>query len=151
MRLLCSDVPQRVQFNGCKIWAYADSDTGLVGFGTLDFCKDYSGLADGLFQTYIPLLARHPTIESRGYGTFILGHLVSEAALLVRRCRPGWVSDLLFLDVYTGNNKAIELYERAGFVKLTEEPIEDPDEGDKGYFVMAKTRISIAPRNTPTP
>jgi ribosomal protein S18 acetylase RimI-like enzyme len=149
-RLLRSDIPQRVQFNWCRIWVSSDADSRLVGFGTLDLCKDYSGFTGGQSHTYIPLLAKNPTIKSMGFGTFILGHLISEAALIVRRGRSGWFDDLLFLDVYTGNDKAIGLYDRAGFVKVIDQPIEDPDEGGRGYFIMAK-RVSIAARNTPLP
>ena len=89
---------------------------------------------------YIPLLAIHPTIKSRGYGTSIVRHLIDEAALLALR---GLCHDVLFLDVYTTSEKAIWVYGECGFAAINPEPIPDPQESGKTYIVMAK-RISIA-------
>jgi len=66
--------------------------------------------------------------------------LIGEAAFLVRRfgCH-----DILFLDVYVTNVKAIDLYRKCGFVNIVEEPIKDLRESDRLYFIMAK-RVAIA-------
>ena len=81
----------------------------------------------------------NPTIESRGYGTSIVRHLIDEATLLT--FRPGGCHDVLFLDVYTSSDKAITLYNSLGFVSLTDAAILDPLEG-KPYRIMA-CRIGI--------
>jgi GNAT superfamily N-acetyltransferase len=141
-RLLRSDVPQRAVFGNCRVWAYREPGGTLVGFGTLDVCDDYGSFTSGRAHPYIPLLAVNPTIKSRGYGTGILWHLIDEAALLA--CRPSACCDLLFLDVYTTSEKAIQLYTDAGFGNLTPEPVADPLESGKTYLVMAK-RVSVAP------
>ena len=139
-RLLQEDIPQRVQFGNCSIWTYRDPDGSLVGFGTLDVCGDCRDFTGGKLHPYIPLLAINPTIKSRGYGTSIVRHLIDEAALLASR---GLCHDVLFLDVYTTNEKAIRVYTDCGFATVCPEPIPDPQEGGKTYIVMAK-RISIA-------
>jgi GNAT superfamily N-acetyltransferase len=140
-RLLQEDIPQRVQFGSCNIWTYRDPDGSLVGFGTLDVCGECRDFTDGKDHPYIPLLAKNPTIKSRGYGTSIVRHLIDEAALLA--C-SGQCHDVLFLDVYTTSVKAIDVYKECGFVIVSPEPISDPQEDGKTYIVMAK-RISIAP------
>jgi len=140
-RLLRDDIPQRAMFNNGRVWVYRDPDGRLVGFGTLDVCEDYSGYTAGRPHPYIPLLAVNPTIKSLGYGTSIVQHLIGEAALLASR---GGCHDVLFLDVYTTSVKAIELYDKCGFMKLTDEPVADPLEDGKSYYVMAK-RVAIAP------
>ena len=139
-RLLQDDVPQRVQFGHCSIWTYRDPNGSLVGFGTLDVCSECGEFTGGKLHPYIPLLAINPTIKSRGYGTSIVRHLIDEAALLALR---GLCSDVLFLDVYTANEKAIRVYTECGFATVSPEPIPDPQVGGKTYIVMAK-RISIA-------
>ncbi len=148
-RLLRDDIPQRVQFNDCKLWVYHDPDSRVVGFGTIDVCKDYSEYVDRRPHPYIPLLAKNPTLKSLGYGTSIVRHLIGEAVLLVHRYTPGMCSDVLFLDVYTSSERAIRLYHNSGFVKLTDEPLQDPDHGGKPYIVMAK-RVSVAKSNAST-
>lgn len=141
-RLLRDDIPQRVRFSDGRIWVYRDPGNQVVGFGTIDVCRDYEAYTSGRPHPYIPLLAVNPTIKSQGYGTTIVRHLIGEAALLA--CRPGGCHDVLFLDVYTTSTKAIEVYTACGFVSLTDTPIPDPNEGSKEYIVMAK-RVSIAP------
>ena len=141
-RLLREDIPQRVQFNNGLVWVYRDPDNRLVGFGTIDVCDDYREYTAGRPHPYIPLLAVNPSIESRGYGTSIVRHLIGEAALLA--CRRRGSHDVLFLDVYTTSVKAIALYDRAGFTRLVQEPIPDPSEQGKAYIIMGK-RVSVAP------
>lgn len=140
-RLLRYDIPQRVRSNEGRVWVYRDPEGRLVGFGALDICGDYRERAGGRSHPYIPLLAVNPSFERLGHGTSIVRHLIGEAALLVPR--PG-CSAVLFLDVYATSTKAIELYDRCGFIKLIDEPIPDEDEGGKPYFIMAR-RVSIAP------
>lgn len=140
-RLLRDDIPQRVQFGECRVWIYRDPERRLVGFGTLDVCDDYGQYTAGRPHPYIPLLATNSTIKSLGYGTTIVGHLISEAALLA--CPPGGCHDVLFLDVYITSVKAIAVYTNCGFGQITTEPIPDPQEGGKPYIVMAR-RVSIA-------
>jgi GNAT superfamily N-acetyltransferase len=139
-RLLQEDIPQRVQFGNCSVWTYRDPDGSLVGFGTLDRCGDCSEYTGGKLHPYIPLLAINPTIKSRGFGTGIVRHLIDEAALLALR---GLCHDVLFLDVYTTNEKAIRVYTECGFAIVSPEPVRDPQESGKTYIVMAK-RISVA-------
>jgi len=139
-RLIQEDVPQRVQYGNCRIWAYRDPNDNLVGFGTLDVCGDCSEFTYGKLHPYIPLLAINPTIKSLGYGSSIVRHLIDEAALLALR---GLCHDVLFLDVYTTSEKAIRVYSESGFVTVSPEPIPDPQEGGKSYIVMAQ-RVSIA-------
>jgi len=139
-RLLREDVPFRMRFKNGRMWAYRDPDGQLVGFGSLDFCNDYSRYTDGLTHPYIPLLAANPGIKSRGYGTSILQHLVTEAALYSKWFR---YNGILFLDVYSSNDRAIQLYERCQFEKIHDEPLLDPEEDNKPYFIMAR-RVAIA-------
>lgn len=75
-------------------------------------------------------------MERRGYGTEIVRHLISEAALLVAAARQR-LAETLFLDVYTANTPAIRLYEKLGFQRLTDaitDPVEQAD-----YFVMGRS------------
>ncbi len=141
-RLLSSDVPRRVHFGSGRIWTYRDPAGRLAGFGTIDVCHDYQHFTAGKAHPYIPLLAVNPTIESLGYGTTIVRHLIDEAALLASR--PGECQDILFLDVYTNNAKGIAVYTGCGFACITDAPISDPQEGGKTYIVMAK-RVTVAP------
>lgn len=139
-RLLKSDIPHRVKYNNGRVWIFKDPLGQPVGFGTFDVCDDYREFANGKPHAYIPLLAVNPTIKSLGYGTSITNYLIAEAALAARelsRC-----SDILFLDVYASNTKAIALYERLGFRRLTDTPFDDPLEGSN-YFVMGR-RVSVA-------
>src|SRR5437660_10130046 len=68
-RLLRDDIPQRVQFGNCRIWTYRDPDGRLVGFGTLDVCRECGEYAGGQAHPYSPLLAINPTIKSQPNGT----------------------------------------------------------------------------------
>ena len=140
-RLLQSDIPQRVRFGNCRVWIYRDPEGSLVGFGTLDVCHDYKSFTNNQAHPYIPLLAINPTIKSKGYGTSIVQHLIDEAALLA--CTPETCHDVLFLDVYTSSEKAINVYSKCGFVSLNDDPIPDDHADDKLYIVMAK-RVGIA-------
>jgi ribosomal protein S18 acetylase RimI-like enzyme len=134
-RLLRDDIPQRVRFGHCRIWIYRDPDGRLVGFGTLDHCDDYAAYTSGLSHSYIPLLAVDPTIESRGYGTSIVHHLIEEATVLMSD--PATCHDVLFLDVYESNKRAIRLYTKCDF-RTVAGPFSDPQEGGQSYVVMAK-------------
>jgi len=140
-RLLQNDIPRRAHFGNCRIWIYRDPQGRLVGFRTLDVCDDYKEYTAGQPHPYIPLLGVNPTIKSLGYGTTIVRHLVDEAALLA--CRPGGCHDVLYLDVYTSNKKAIAVYTNCGFTPITDNPIPDPQEAGNTYIVMAK-RVTIA-------
>jgi GNAT superfamily N-acetyltransferase len=146
-RLLKNDIPQRVVFGHCRIWTYRDPDSRLVGFGTLDICSDCREYTGGKLHPYIPLLAVNPTIKSLGYGTSIVRHLIDEAALFALR---GQCHEVLFLDVYTTNDRGIRVYTECGFVTISPQPIPDPDEGGMSYIVMAK-RVSISPPSTEPP
>ena len=46
-RLLQTDIPQRVKFGNCRIWIYRDPEDRVVGFGTLDLCREYGELTNG--------------------------------------------------------------------------------------------------------
>ncbi len=138
-RLLRDDIPQRVQFSNCRIWVYRDPEGRLVGFGTLDMCDECREFTRDQNHPYIPLLAVNPTIKSQGYGTSIVRHLLDEAALVVQQSR---CHDVLFLDVYSSNSRAISLYSRSGFSMITPQPIADRQEGGQTYVVMAK-RVSV--------
>lgn len=139
-RLLRDDIPQRVQFGDCRVWGYRDPDGRLVGFGTLDVCDDYGEFTSGKAHPYIPLLANNPSIKL-GQGETILKHLIGEAALLA--CGASACHDVLYLDVYTTSTPAINLYRRCQFEEVTPDPIPDPQDGGKAYFVMRK-RVSIS-------
>ena len=140
-RLLRDDIPLRTTRGNCRVWVYRDPAGSMVGFGTLDVSREYSDFSSDRPHPYIPLLAINPTIKSMGYGESIVRHLVAESALLART--PELCCDLLFLDVYTSSTRAIELYRRCEFVTLNDSPIIDGQEGDQGYWVMAR-RVSVA-------
>jgi GNAT superfamily N-acetyltransferase len=135
-RMLHEDIPQRVRDWFCKIWIYRDPENQLAGFGTFHVGMDCSQYAGKVVHSYIPLLAVNPTIESRGYGTAIVRHLIGEAAILAYRSEG--LLDVLFLDVYAANTKAITVYQKCGFAILTDEPIPDPQENGKPYVIMAR-------------
>lgn len=137
-RLLRDDIPRRALFGHCRIFIYRDPRGQPVGFGTLDVCGDCSALVANAPHPYIPLLAVNPTIQSLGYGTSILHHLVSEAAVLARL---NVCADILFLDVYTASTKARALYDRAGFQAVTGEIFDAVEK--MPYIVMAK-RVSAS-------
>ena len=141
-RLLRDDIPRRVRFSDARVWVYRDPEERLVGFGTLDICEDYRSQTGGVTHPYIPLLAVNPTIRSLGYGTSIMRHLIGEAALLASL---GHCHDVLFLDVYETSTKAIDLYRKCDFLELTETPIPDPLEGNKGYLIMARSLALARP------
>lgn len=140
-RLLRDDIPQRVRFSTGRIWIYRDLDGQIAGFGTLEVCALYSDFAKGQHHVYIPLLAVNPTSEGRGHGTSIVNHLIGEAATLARasaRCQGA-----LFLDVYESNKKAIKLYQKCGFVEVSDKPRPDPDEDDRPYIIMMLRLVSM--------
>ncbi len=134
-RLLSEDIPRRVVFGHCRVWAYHEPGWQLAGLGTLDVCDEYGGFSGGRPHAYLPLLAVNPSIKSLGYGTSILRHLIDEAAILAR---DPTLDSFLYLDVYTTSVGAIELYRKLGFVELTNSPITDPLEGGQTYLIMAK-------------
>ncbi len=139
-RLLTKDIPQRMRFKRCRTWVYLDPAIRLVGFGTLDVCDEYRLYTEGQPHPYIPLLAVNPTSQRLGHGTSIVDHLVAEATILVQHQRG--IHDALFLDVYTDNEAAIQLYARSGFETITTEPIPDRNENDRPYIIMAR-RVSV--------
>ncbi len=138
-RLLQSDIRQRVTFGNCSVWAYREPGGSLVGFGTLDIAEDCNAYTKGRAHPYIPLLAINPTIKSLGYGAGIVEHLIDEATLLAT---AGLCHDVLFLDVYTSNKRAIDLYNRLGFATISPAPIVDPAQAGQEYIIMAR-RVSI--------
>ena len=140
-RLLLRDIPQRMAFGNCSVWTYRDPGGSLVGFGTLDVATDCGEYTGNRPHPYIPLLAIDPTIKSRGYGTSILDHLIGEAALLAS---AGLCFDVLFLDVYTANTKAITLYCKLGFQQISPVPIPDPSQDGEPFIVMGK-RVAVEP------
>jgi ribosomal protein S18 acetylase RimI-like enzyme len=158
-RLLKQDISQRVRFGNCRIWMFKDPDGQPVGTGTLDICDEYKQFSARPLHLYIPLLAVNPIIRSLGYGTSIMNFLTSEAALIKRdvelhnsslgsldkRNSSGTplLYDVLFLDVYASNLKAIALYEKIGFTRVTEDLFDDPIENMK-YYVMSG-HLPIAP------
>jgi GNAT superfamily N-acetyltransferase len=81
----------------------------------------------------------HPTAESRGYGTSIVRHLIDEAAVLASNAAAS--SDVLFLDVYETNARAINLYAKCGFTQVAG-PFADAQENGQSYIVMAK-RVAV--------
>ena len=137
-RLLRDDIPIRTLFGNCRVFLYQDPNGQPVGFGTLDVCADYSSMVDDAVHPYIPLLGVNPTIKSLGYGTSIVRHLISEAAILSHSSN---CADFLFLDVYTTSTKAKALYERAEFRYMAGEFLDDVE--NKPYIVMAR-RVSKA-------
>lgn len=140
-RLLGEDIPQRVRRGRGQIWIYRDPQGQLVGFATIDVRDHYSDFTDGRLHPYTPLLAVNPAMEGRGHGRSIVRHLIDQAAILASG--PGACCDLLFLDVYASNERAIKLYEKLGFVKANDRPRLDPDEDNRPYFIMAR-RVSAA-------
>lgn len=138
-RILTRDIPQRVKYEGGKIWAYRDPDANLVGFGTLSVCTDCGEFTDGKSHLYIPLLAVHPDKRGLGHGKTILDHLVDEAACFVGATPAKDIHGAVFLDVYEDSVGAIRLYGDRGFQRLGG-AIVDPL-NNKNYYVMAK-RVS---------
>ncbi len=121
---------------------YLTTEGEAVGFSTLEVCRDYDDFTDGVPHPYIPLLAKHPTVKSFGYGTAIVQHLIKESIVLASdqaRCH-----DSLFLDVYTTNDRAIHLYNKLDFKQMTPQQFQDPDEDGKPYIVLAR-HLSVAP------
>ena len=148
-RLLQDDIPQRMRRrigrmrhrNG-RIWVYRNEHYQLVGFGTIDVSDHYRDITGDRLHPYIPLLAVNPTMGGQGYGTFIVEHLIGEAVILVRQQDD--CDDLLFRDVYESNEKAIKIYEKCGFERMSDEPSLDLDENNRPYFIMAR-RVSVTP------
>ncbi len=140
--MLLSDIPHLVLFENCAVWGYADPEAGrdLVGFGTITVTSLYSRYTGGLPHCYIPLLSVKPAIKSYGYGQFIVDHLVAEAAVHIPLWESGTISDRVFLDVYTANDRALRLYrDKCQFVCLNPDaPVLDPDENNEPYVVMAR-------------
>jgi ribosomal protein S18 acetylase RimI-like enzyme len=141
-RVLRDDVRWRVHRGTGRVWIYLNPEGELAGFGTIDECRDYGDYTEGQLHPYIPLLAVNPAMQGRGYGRYIVRHLVDLAAILASG--PGGCRDILFLDVYTDNTVAIRLYEKCGFRVIEPEPRSDPDEGGRPYFIMAM-RVSVMP------
>ncbi|MGL6075537.1 MAG: GNAT family N-acetyltransferase [Fimbriiglobus sp.] len=134
-RMLLSDLPHRVRYGSCRVWIYQNPDLENVGLGSLDVGVDYQDFTDRRPHAYIPLLAVHPTIPSKGYGTTIVQHLIAEAKQLAGRSE---CHELLFLDVYMSSQRAIALYEKTGFTVISPTPISDPEAGGQPYQVMVQ-------------
>lgn len=142
LQVLGQDIPRRMAFGCCAMWAYRDSHGNVVGFGTLDICQEYARFTGGTHHCYIPVLAVNTAFQRQGHGRRIVDHLAAEAVLV--RQATNDISDLLFLDVYSANKAAAALYEKCGFTVLNpDNPIPDPAENNETYLVMAK-RVSIA-------
>jgi ribosomal protein S18 acetylase RimI-like enzyme len=141
-RVLRDDVRRRVHRGACRIWGYYNPDRQLVGFGTIDVCGDYSDFTDGRLHPYIPLLAVNPATQGKGYGNYIVRHLIDLAAILA--IGQDRFYDALFLDVYKDNERAIGLYKKLGFQIVEDEPRLDPDENGRPYFIMAR-QVSVMP------
>ena len=137
-RLLRSDIPQRYQRNQCRIWAYFDPYGPLVGFGSLDLCREYAAVTNQEPHSYIPLLGVNPGFEGRGHGKFIVRHLTAEALFAAA---DGLCSNELFLDVYVSASRTIKLYENCGFRVVSPEPIHDPQEDDREYVIMYQSVV----------
>ncbi len=133
-RILLNDIPQRLKYASCQMWAYADPERNLVGFGTLDVCKDCSEFSDDQLHTYIPLLAVDSSQQGRGHGKLIVNHLVKQAACVVAGNKT--LHHAVFLDVYENSTAAIGLYTKCGFTKL-DGPFVDSD-NDKTFLIMAQ-------------
>lgn len=135
--LLRDDVPHRALFGMCFVFLYRDSAGTAVGFGTLEVASEYHSLTNGLDHAYIPVLAVHPDHNGKGYGKWIVEHLVSEAVLFHQSLHG--LSDSIFLDVYQANTPAIGLYEKCKFETLNAtNPIPDPKHNNEPYLVMAR-------------
>jgi ribosomal protein S18 acetylase RimI-like enzyme len=144
-RLLRDDIPQRQQFSQGRIWAYRDPNRLLVGFGTIDICDECGEFTSKQLHTYIPILGVNASMQGRGFGRAIVGHLIGEAAILARSISG--CHDILFLDVYADNLRAICLYETCGFRRLTIGAIPDLRENGRPYIIMGKrvSKTSHAP------
>ncbi|MGP0067543.1 MAG: GNAT family N-acetyltransferase [Isosphaeraceae bacterium] len=135
-RLLQNDIPNRMQFGKGRTWIYRDPHGRIAGFGIIDVCEEYSEYTAGMPHPYIPLLAVNSEMGGRGHGKSIVLHLIDEAVRLAHIEQI--CSDVLFLDVYVDNFVAIRLYAKAGFANVKQEPIPDPSEGNKPFFIMAR-------------
>lgn len=135
-RLLRDDIPQRVNFGNATIWAYRDARAELVGFGTIDVCDDYAYLIDKPLHVHIPLLAVKPGQQGKGYGKYIIDHLIGEAYLLHRHSE-GSCHNSVFLEVYVSSTAAIALYKGRGFVQVGSQAFNDPVES-QNYYVMVR-------------
>ncbi len=140
-RLLRDDVPRSVQFQQGQVWIYLDPGGQLVGFGVIDVCDEYDGHTAGLPHPYLRLLAVNPSIQSRGYGTSIVQHLIGQAVVFVRR---GGCAQDVYLAVYKNNERGIGLYKKLGFVTVGDESSLDPLEGDRPYIVIARRAALIS-------
>jgi ribosomal protein S18 acetylase RimI-like enzyme len=142
-RLLQNDIPYRVRYSNGLVWVYREPGGDMVGFGTLDVCKEYEDFTEGKYHSYIPLLAVNPAFQKRGHGRSIMKHLTAEAVVIAQSLAN--VSNLLFLDVYTANKGAISLYDKCGFSVLNSDtPIPDPQENNEPYVIMAKN-VAVTP------
>ena len=149
VRLLTSDIPQRVVYGTGMVWVFRDAANNVVGFGALDICKEYSQWTGGKHHVYIPVLAVHPHFQRQGHGRTILAHLLQESRLIVSQ-NAAHCSDDVFLDVYSKNSDAISLYQKCGFVVLNATaPIPDSQENNETYVIMAK-KLAVS-GSAPTP
>lgn len=135
-RLLREDIPERPRRGSGLLWIYRDPQGLVVGFGTLDIRDHDNDFTNGVLHPSIPLLAVNPAIRSLGFGTSMVTPLISEAATLAGRFD---CLDVLFLDVYASNEKAIHLYKKCGFNIVSDEPRLDPDEQGGPYRIMARS------------
>lgn len=148
-RIARDDIPTRFNYGSCHAYAYYDYNNPEtyeripVGFGSLDLCDDWGDFTDQKEHFYIPLLAKNPDIARKGYGSSILDHLIGQAAAMILLHRNAG-SDLhhsLLLDVYMSSEDAIKLYNRFGFTSLTPRPLQDADQNNDLFIVMAKRII----------
>jgi ribosomal protein S18 acetylase RimI-like enzyme len=71
-RLLAQDIPHRMAFGACSLWTYRDPHGNIVGFGTLDVCREYDQFTAGQPHCYLPVLAVNPAFQRRGHGRTIV-------------------------------------------------------------------------------
>lgn len=137
-RVLAVSLPERLKASPTgSLWLYRDPVEEEVGFGSLLPCSEYPQLSGNRPHLYIPVLGVHPAHEGKGFGRRIVEHLI-ETATTELQATPE-LSSSLFLDVYVANARAIGLYEKFGFVAISDPgDFTDPDENDEPYLVMAK-------------
>lgn len=133
-KLLETDIISRSNKGKCKIWVYK-VDNRIVAFSTLDLSDDWSRFTDSQQHFYIPLLAVVPEEQGKGYGKYILNHVLDEATIAINFSKKN-ISDYIFLDVYETSRTAKLMYEKNGFVSIHSE--DDPLFNNERFHVMAK-------------
>lgn len=133
-RMFQYDIPQQVFQNKSTLWGYRDAAGVLCGFGSIYVASEYGTFTQQRPYPYIPLLAVKPNERSRGHGQFIVEHLVGEAVILAQQGQG--CCDIVFLDVYASNAKAIDLYKRCAFVQIGGTRFDSRE--NQHYLIMAR-------------